>query len=160
MVRKDFNQLAKSSKDKYSSILKRLHTSGITSKEALVMSNSELKKTIGFKGKLSSLNGLKRNISAIKRDSTKKRDLPNYTLKSYKKFGYRGKKLQEVKIELNKTIGSTFYSISDDIQKKRNISEKEADKRVNFLLKLDKKKLNDTEVVSEKERDILRDYGY
>lgn len=142
MVKK-YSQLSKGSKDKLSNTVERLHKSGITRKDALKMSDSDLKKALGFKGKKASFEGLKRNIKQIgvgvdKIDTKERKEgITNLSIPKYIKFGYRGKKLNIVKTEIRKTAGlNIFYDISKKVQTEFNLSENQSYRRTDAILKI------------------------
>ena len=156
---KKYSELGKGSKDKLSSTIERLHKSGITRKEALAMSDSDLKQSLGFVGKKASFEGLKRNIRNIgsgisdKDKLTRKEGLSNIVLPKYVKFGYRGKKLNVVKTELRKTAGlNIFFDISRKVQSQFNLTSKQAYKRTDLIIK---KYHFKKESLSKVERQIL-----
>ena len=65
MPLQEYSTLKKGSKDKLVSVLKRLESHGLTSKEALGLSDTQLKQRLNFEGEEVSFQGLKRNIKAI-----------------------------------------------------------------------------------------------
>jgi len=156
---KKYSELGKGSKDKLSSTIERLHKSGITRKEALAMSDSQLRKELGFVGKKASFEGLKRNIKQIgvgisKTDTIKRKEgLSNLLLPKYIKFGYRGKRLNIVKTEIRKTSGlNIFFDISKKVQTQFNLTSKQAYKRTDLIIK---KYYKDKRTLSNVERQIL-----
>ena len=122
------------------------------------MSDVDLRSSIGFKGKKTSFDGFKRNLNAIRTDTSKRQALPTYVLPKYVKFGYKGNRLKQVTVELKKTVGETFSGMVADLRVANPLyTAKKANKRVAFLLKLPKSKYKR---LPKGERDILRDYGY
>lgn len=119
--------LTQNSKTKLVSVAERLERCGITSKDALKLSDFDLKQIVGFKGKKSSFDGFKRNIKEISFDLERKKGVLNDSLPKYTKLGYRGKGLNLVKVRLNKTLGlNTFFDIAKEVQKKFGLSESES----------------------------------
>jgi len=155
---KKFIDLSKSSKDKYGSVVERLHTSGTTVIQAQKMSDLDLKTRIGFKGKKASFNAFKRNLNAIRTDTSKRQALPSHILPKYVKFGYRTKGLTKITAELQKTVGETFKAMVKDVENANPTwSEKEAIRHVIRLLKLPKSLYKKQ---PQSDRDILADHGY
>ena len=70
MPLQEYSTLKKGSKDKLVSVMKRLESHGLTSKEALQLSDTQLKQRLQFEGKEASFSGLKRNIKQIDGKST------------------------------------------------------------------------------------------
>ena len=70
MPLQEYSTLKKGSKDKLVSVMKRLESHGLTSKEALQLSDTQLKQRLKFEGKEASFSGLKRNIKQIDGKST------------------------------------------------------------------------------------------
>jgi len=128
-----YNKLSSNSKAKLNSTLIRLHKAGLTQKDALGLSDKDLRKALGFKGTKTSFNGLKRNIKNLsvgidKKDALKRKEgLRSLALPKYAKFGFRGKKLSIINKELGKTVGlNIFFDISKDVQTRFGISEKKS----------------------------------
>lgn len=145
MTVKDYTKLSKGSKDKLSNTLARLHKSGITRKEALLMSDYDLKQALGFKGKKASFEALKRNIRQIglgvsKTDVIQRKEgVSNLVLPKYVKFGFRGKKLNIVKTEIRKASGlNIFFDIAKKVQTTFKISEKDSYNETRAILELAK----------------------
>lgn len=140
---KAYKDLSKGSKSRLSGTVARLHKSGITvrqvydSKGKQVMSDIDLKKGLSFKGKKASFDGLKRNILQIQLSQERKEGLSTLALPQYVKFGYKGKKLSVITKELRKTAGlNIFFDISKKVQKQFNLTEKEAFRRTDLILKM------------------------
>lgn len=158
MVKKQFKELSKQSKSRYGNVLERLHKSGVRISDVSAMPDAMLRKAIGFKGKKKSLDGFRRNVSAIKRDTTKRTSLPTYVIPKYKKFGYRKKRLAQVYAELNKTIGETFSGIAEGLRAvNKSYTIKKSYARTRFLLKLPRSQYGR---LPQKERDVLALFGY
>jgi len=156
---KKYTQLSKGSKDKLSTTLERLHKSGITRKEALLMSDYDLKMALGFKGKKASFEALKRNIRQVghgvsKTDTiTRKEGISNLLLPKYVKFGYRGKKLNIVKTEIRKASGlNIFFDIAKKVQSTFNVSQKDSWNETRAILELAKVNYN---ALTKREKKIL-----
>lgn len=64
-------KLSKGSLDKYESVINRLYRADLTAKEALSLSDNDLKKALNFKGVQASFEGLKRNINNVEQSQTK-----------------------------------------------------------------------------------------
>ena len=136
MTIKKYTQLSKGSKEKLRTTLERLHKSGITVKDVKTMSDLQIKKALGFKGKKASFLGLKRNINQLQFDLERKEGVSNSALPTYVKFGYRGKKLSRTKNELRKTVGlNIFFDIAKKVQKEFKLTERQSYKRTDLILK-------------------------
>ena len=152
-MRKTYFQLSESSKERLSSVLERLHKSGLSVKDVEVMSNVQLKRAIGFKGKISSLEGFRRNVAQLQFTQIRKESISNRTLISYRKAGYRGKGLSRVSHQLRKGIGlNTFFDIAKKVQTTFNISKSQSYKRTDLILK--KARVN-YKKLSKREKEIL-----
>ena len=158
---KEYNELSKSSKSKIASALQRLDRAGITTKQAKEMSNTDLRKAIGFKGKKTSFEGFKRNVYQITFSQEHRKESVKIGVGKYKQIGWKGIKLKQLEKDLTKTAGSSFISIADELEK---IGYTELDKegkklswkRAEFLLKIPKDEYSQIPI---KEREILADYG-
>ena len=152
-MRKTYSQLSESSKERLSSVLERLHKSGLSVKDVEAMSNVQLKRAIGFKGKISSLEGFRRNVAQLQFTQIRKESISNRTLISYQKAGYRGKGLSRVSHQLRKGIGlNTFFDIAKKVQTTFNISKSQSYKRTDLILK--KARIN-YKKLSKREKEIL-----
>lgn len=152
MVKK-YSQLSESSKKRLSSVLVRLHKSGISVKDTQILSDTELKKGLGFKGTQTSFNALKRNIVQLQFTQKRKEGVSNRSLITYSKVGYRGKGLSRVNSQLRKTVGlNIFYDIAKQVQKKFNLTEKQSYRATDSILK--QAKVN-YKRLDKKERELL-----
>lgn len=150
---KNYSQLTESSKNKLSNTLERLHKSGITVRQALSMSDTQLRQALGFKGKKSSLEGLKRNIKQIQFNQNRKEQISNRSLTSYTKSGYRGKGLTRVKSQLRKTTGlNIFFDIAKDVQTKFNVSKERSYSETRTILKVAR---TNYKKLSKREKELL-----
>jgi len=158
----EYKQLSKSSKAKISNTLERLDKAGITVKEAKALSDSDLKNALGItRMKKASLIGLRKNIRQITFSQEHRKESANIVIKKYKAFGFKGIKLKQLEKDLTKTAGSSFISISQELEKigytgKDKEGKNLSWKRAEFLLKIPKDKYD---VIPQKERDILADFG-
>ena len=123
----EYSTLKKGSKDKLVSVMKRLESHGLTSKEALQLSDTQLKQRLHFEGKEASFSGLKRNIKQIDGKST------NYSRAEplLKDFSKKEKNFQAKRRAYQsgaKIIGhNRFWNGVNAIQKKNpNISKRQA----------------------------------
>lgn len=150
---KTYSQLKESSKGKLANTLERLHKSGITVKDTLVMSDSQLKQSLGFKGKKTSFEGLKRNIRQLQFDQQRQEGISNRSLTSYAKSGYRGKGLSRVKSQLRKTVGlNIFFDISKKVQSTFNLTTNQSYKQTSLILR---KARTNFRNLSKREKEIL-----
>ena len=119
------------------------------------MSDADLRKGVGFKGKKASFEGFKRNIRQITFTQEHRKGSANIVVAKYKSYGFKGAKLKQLEKDLTKTAGSSFISISQELEK-IGFSKEMSYKRASFLLKIPKSKYN---LIQQSERDILADYG-
>lgn len=161
-----YSKLDEKSKNKYASIVNRLEKAGLKKRDILddkgnfIISDKQLKSNLGFKGKQSSFNGLKRNIKETlntgidKVDKRKRKEgSVNILLTKAKKSGYIGKGLSQIKFRLDKTAGvNPFFDISQKVQTTFNISEKKAFVITRDILKRVKK---GKQALNQKEKIIL-----
>lgn len=131
----DYKDLSEGSKSKYTSMLTLLHKSGFTISEVRNFTPKELKNALGNKAVLKTNESYLRVIKQISMTSERKEKTIEKALISYENFGFRGKKLDQMKKELVKTSGNTFMSIAKDLQKK-GYSEKQSYYRTRVLLKV------------------------
>ena len=152
-MQKKYSQLSESSKKKLSTVLSRLHKSGITVKDTFTMSDTKIKQALGFKGSQTSFKGLKRNILQLQFTQERQESISNKALISYTKVGYRGKGLSRVKSQLRKTVGlNIFFDISKDVQKKFNLSTSESYRITDKLIKRAK---SNYKKLTQKEKELL-----
>ena len=154
-MKKKYQELSVSSKSKIASTLERLDKIGITVKEAKRMTDTDLRKAIGFKGKKASFEGFKRNVRQITFSQEHRKESANIVIKKYKKFGFKGVKLKQLEKDLTKTAGSSFISISEELQKLGYEKYKSYD-QAEFLLKIPK---SEYDTIPIEQQDILRDFG-
>ena len=127
MSLQEYSTLKKGSKDKLVSVMKRLESHGLTSKEALQLSDTQLKQRLKFEGKEASFSGLKRNIKQIDGKST------NYSRAEplLKDFSKKEKTFQAKRRAYQsgaKVIGhNRFFNGVNAVQKKNpNLSKRQA----------------------------------
>ena len=133
MVKK-YSQLKPLSKNKLSTTLERLHKSGLKRNDIFrpkdnkqLISDKELRLSLGFKGKKASFEGLKRNIRQIGISKERKEGSVNLSLPKYANFGFRGRKLDIIKKELRTTSGiNIFFDIQAKVQKEFNLTKNQA----------------------------------
>lgn len=154
-LKKKYSELSESSKSKIASTLERLDKAGITIKEAKAMSDADLRKGVGFKGKKTSFEGFKRNVQQITFTQEHRKESANIVIAKYKKYGFKGRKLKELEKDLTKTAGSSFISISQELEK-IGYDKDESYKAAELLLKIPKDKYD---TIPAAEREILRDFG-
>jgi len=147
MVKK-YSQLSEGSKKKLSAVLLRLHKSGISVKDSQIMSDSQIKQKLGFKGSQTSFKALKRNIVQLQYTQERQENISNRSLTNFLNKGVRGKNLLRVKSQLRKTVGlNIFYDISKEVAKKYGLTKKQSYRATDTILtqarknfkKLDKK---------------------
>ena len=154
-VLKPYSKLSKSSQKRLGQFAKKVHLAGTTASKVKKMTDSEIRTTFQTKAKdLDTFRRLARQLTATKerRESSIEK-----ALKSYVKFGFKGKRLEQVEKELIKSTGNTFMAMAQDIQDKLGLSEKESYKKANELLKLPKSEYDE---LSDLEIEILEDYDY
>lgn len=155
MVKKKYAELSEGSKKKIAGVLKRLDKADITVKKAKAMTDSDLKKALGFKGKKASFIGLRKNIKQITLTQVRRKESVDIVVKQYQKQGWKGVKLKGLQKDLTKTAGSSFISISNELQK-LGYEKYDSYDQAEFLLKIPKSKYN---TIPKDQRDILRDFG-
>ena len=156
--KKDYGKLSKGSKSKIASTLERLDKVGISVKKAKAMTDSELRKAFYSgkkKPKKASLEGFKRNIRQITFTQEHRKKSVNIVIAKYKKFGFKGAKLKQLEKDLTKVAGSSFISISEELQK-LGYEKYDSYDQAEFLLKIPKDKYD---TIPIEQRDILRDFG-
>lgn len=156
----DYAQLSESTKQRYSSMLEKVHKSGYTSKELLKMNDNDFRNALGTKAKnLNSQRSLVRNMSkGTSRKDTKERQegLINRVVKSYKKSGIKGKQLTTITKEVKKSIGyNKFFDIAKDLQQYYGETNEQSWKHAHDIIILPKKL---QPLLDQKEIDILSEY--
>jgi len=133
---KPYSQLSETSKEKLSNVLERCHKRGITVKEALKMSNSELRQNFNIKSrKKATIDGFKRNLRQLQFTQERQEKVSDRALKTYVKQNYRGKGLNRVKTQLRKHVGlNTFFDIAKKVQTTFNISRNESYNKTRSIL--------------------------
>jgi len=153
---KDYSALKESSKQKIASTLERLDKAGITVKQSKAMSDTDLKNALGItKMKKASLVGLRKNIKQIGLSQERRKESANIVVAKYKAFGFKGAKLKQLEKDLTKVAGSSFISISEELQK-LGYEKYESYDQAEFLLKIPKDKYD---TIPIEQQDILRDFG-
>jgi len=150
---KAYINLEKASKDKLVSVAERLERSGITVKEALKLSDLDLRKSVGFKGKKTSFEGFKRNVKEIGLTLERKQGILKDALPKYAKIGYIGKGLNLAKVRLDKIIGlNVFFDIAKEVQNKFGLTVSESYNKTSNMLQIAKFDFNQ---LSKSEKIIL-----
>ena len=152
---KEYSQLSEPTKSRYSSMLEKLHKSGFTISEVRNFTGKELKNALGNKATVKTNEAYIRIIKQISSTPERKEKTIEKTLISYKNFGYRGKKLNDIEKELVKTSGNTFMSIAKDLQHE-GYSEKESYYKTRELLKVPKSDYD--KKLTKIEKDIIESY--
>lgn len=153
-----YSKLDTKSKSKLASVLERLHKSGLKRNDIFrpkdnkqLISDKELRLSLGFKGKKASFEGLKRNIKSIGISKERKEGSVNLTLPKYTKFGFRGHKLDVIQKELRQTSGiNIFFDIQAKVQKEFNLTKGQALRQTKAILEIAKTnytKLNQREKI-------------
>lgn len=131
---KEWKDLSKSSRQKYTYTASRLEKAGLSVNEAMKLSDSELAKAMDFKGK--NIAPTRRNIKALSTSLERKINVKGGTIPRYQKEGYTGRGLNLVKTRINKTLGlNTFYDIAKEVQKQHKLGKKQSYKYTHKLLK-------------------------
>ena len=152
-----YSDLSESTKIMYKDKIKVLHLSGYTITEAKKWTWQEYKRNTGNKGLKAYNEGCLRILKQITFDRERRLENVEFTLNDYKKFGYRGNKLAQVKKELIKTIGSTYFTIANDLMSVFNEKEKESYIHARDLLLIPKSQYDK---LDKREKFILEQYGY
>ncbi len=149
-----YESLTKGSKDKLVGVIARLEKHGLTSQEALQLSDIELKTRIKFEGKEASFKGLKRNIRAIDGKTT------NYSraIPLIKDFSSREKTSQAKRRAYQsgaKVIGHNrfFNGVNAVQQKNPKLSPRQAQVITASIIKKAKKRFNK---LSKTQKQILQ----
>jgi len=149
----EYSTLKKGSKDKLVSVMKRLESHGLTSKEALQLSDTQLKQRLKFEGKEVSFSGLKRNIKQIDGKST------NYSRGEplLKDFSKKEKTFQARRRAYQsgaKVIGhNRFFNGVNAVQKQEpNQSRRESEIVVADIIKKAKRRFN---TLSKAQKEII-----
>jgi len=151
---KPYSQLSETSKEKLSNVLERCHKRGITVKEALKMSNSELRQNFAIKSrKKATIEGFKRNLRQLQFTQERQEKISGRVLPSYTKVGYRGKGLSRVKSQLRKTVGlNIFFDIAKKVQTTFNVTKNQSYKQTDTILR--RARLN-YRGLTKREREVL-----
>ena len=152
-----YSDLSESTKERHKAIIKNLHLSGYTITEAKKWTWKEMKRNTGNKAGMEANKGYLRLLSQITFDKERRLENVEYTITDYKKFGYRGNKLAQVKKELIKTVGSTYFTIANDLMTIFNEKEKESYIHARDLLLIPKSQYDK---LDKREKFILEQYGY
>ena len=168
MPPKSYNQLKSSAKNKLATTLNRLEKSGIKINDYIdnhksssnygkfKVSNKQIRNDLGFKGKNTSLEGLKRNIRELWLSKERQEGSVNIQINKAKSLGYRGKGLSQIKNRLRKTSGiNTFFDIAKDVQNKFNVSERKSFDITRDILKRAKKSKQKLKLLNQKEKQLL-----
>ena len=154
MPLQEYSTLKKGSKDKLVSVMKRLESHGLTSKEALQLSDTQLKQRLNFEGKEASFSGLKRNIKQIDGKST------NYSRAEplLKDFSKKEKSFQAKRRAYQsgaKVIGhNRYWNGVNALQKQNpNLSKRQAQIIIAKIIKKAKKRFNK---LSKAQKQILQ----
>lgn len=100
-----FISLNKSLKIKLVRTLIQLYLSGIDMKDTIIMSNFQLRKSLGLKYSYHLLNRLKKNIVQLYSMKEENEGILNFGLSFFPMFGFSGKGLSRIKSDLERTIG-------------------------------------------------------
>lgn len=165
---KSYNQLNQNAKDKLANTLNRLERSGIKINDYIEInkrssnygkfkvSNQQIKNDLAFKGKLTSLEGLKRNIREVWLTKERKEGSVNINVDKAKRSGYIGKGLSQIKNRYRKTAGfNIFFDISEKVQTQFNVSEKKAWNITRDILKRAKDSKQKLNLLNQKEKQLL-----
>lgn len=168
MAQKKYSQLKQTAKNKLATTLNRLEKSGVKINDYIVnqksnsnygkfkVSNKQIRQDLGFKGKNTSLEGLKRNIREVWLSKERKEGSVNIEVNKAKNLGYRGKGLSQIKNRLRKTSGiNTFFDISNQVQIKFKVNEKESWNITRNILKRAKKSKQKLNLLNQKEKELL-----
>lgn len=154
---KDYNDLSDSTKNRYASMLEKLHKSGFTTMEVRNFTGKELKNALQNKATIKTNEAYIRIIHQITTTIERKDKTVDLALDSYKKFGFKGRGLDKIEKELTKVSGNTYFAIVKRLQKDYKESEKKALIHARDILKLPKSHYT---MLEQKEQLILADFDY
>lgn len=100
----NFDNLKKSFKIKLVRSFVQLYLSGISINDVFTMSNSRLRRSLGFKYSSYGFSQLKENINQLYSMKEFNDKILEFVLPFFSMLGYRGKGLKRIKYELKKTI--------------------------------------------------------
>lgn len=168
MVRKKYSQLTQGSKNKLANTLERLERNGIKINDYIVnqkkdvnygkfkVSDNQIRTDFGYNYKKSSLEGLKRNIREVWLSKERKEGSVNIQVNKAKSQGYRGKGLAQIKNRYRKHAGiNIFFDISESVQTKFKVSEKESWNITRDILKKAKQSKQKLNLLNQKEKELL-----
>lgn len=147
---KDYKDLSPSTQKRLSTLLETLYKSGISVIQANNMTDSELRQAINSNAK--DMNPNRRLIKQLIKTPDRKKGSIDIVKDKLKKEGWKDKALDNRVKELNKTVGSTFLYVSNELQVRKGMSEKDSWTRARFLLKLPESKYNEIDLI---EKDIM-----
>jgi len=155
MTNLKYFQLTDSAKSKYISLVNRLERNGLSVKQAQNLSDSDLKKAIGFKGKQASFKGLKRNINAIdpsvNKDYERAQELSKHIASKEKTV-----KAKSIKYKIaTKIIGHNRYwnGVDKAVDINRNLTKNQALEIVDRTIKSAKV---DFQALSSQQKEIIQ----
>ena len=152
-----YNQLAESTKERYTSMLKQIHLSGLTVMEVRDYTPKEFKNALGNKASLKQNEKYLSIVRQISHNIERKDNTVKRAKDFYQNIGYRAKGLERIEKELTRTIGNTYFSIVKRLQKDYKETEKKALLHARDILKISKK---DYSMLEQKEQVILADFDY
>jgi len=152
---KKYKDLSLNTKKALESKLRMLHKHHLTVAKAKRMTDKELAKAINFKGK--DISSTRRVIKQISTSQERREGSIKLAKKFYISKGFTGRGLTKMEQDLTKVSGNLFSAISDDLQDKLGLSEKESYKKARELLTVP---IELESVLTPTERDILDDYDY
>ena len=157
MVKKltPYSKLSSSSQKRFTSILKKVHMSGSTIPKAKKMSVSEFKTLLGSTAKDSTIKAYQRVLKQATATKERREGTVKEALKVYKKIGFKGVGLKKIEKELTQTAGNTFSALSDELQDKLNMDEKESYKTARELLALPESEYG---YLDQEEEAIIQDF--
>lgn len=170
----NYTHLSDSTKEKYASFFKKVHTSGKTFSELKKMNDKDFAFFVGIKlgkrlkgGKgYSNVYSHRKIIRQIEGTKDRRFGSINKTLKKYETFGYRLDGLKKIRKELIKTSGSQFLGLAMEVNDRYpKLAVENSDGTFNYENVYQKtrailnvsKKLRHT--LSKKDQKILLDYG-
>lgn len=155
---KTYSQLLDSTKERFSSMLKLLHKSGLTTSEVRNFTPRELKNALGNKAVLKTNKAYLSVIRQMTKNFEVKENTVNLALNTYKQFGFRTKGLKFIEKQLSKAMSNTFNDIAKRLQKiNPKLTKKQSYIKARDLLKVPK---SDYVMLNQQERLVLADYDY
>lgn len=152
--RTPYSKLKESSKSTLASTLEKVHKTGFSARELLEMNEKDFRSAYGTKA--IDWKAQQRRLRQIVGTNERKNESAKRVIDTYKKQGFRSKRLEQIEVEVNKSASNTFQGVVDKVKDKFLITkDQEAYKYARDLLKVPPSQVSD---LNATEQEIL--YGY